>query len=273
MRDYIKYWQLWHDNWDDTDLKIIRQLCDLQGKDVVEIGCGDGRLTFKLAPFCRSIVGVDVDARFIALANEKKQALGTANIEFLVGNAENLSLMPDSADLILFPWVLHEVKNTRQALLEALRTLRENGRLIVIGLRSDTDSNAIRSRLVNSASKLDPDADPATKYIDPEGQYKTPIREVFGNVTELDSVPIPFRYFFESREIACDAFDFSLEHWCNTKLDDLGQAKLRQLIDEYWTGERIELVFPASVYLSIKENSAHGKEQADQYSKTSSQLY
>lgn len=54
---------------EEAETRAIHDLIDFSGKDVLEIGCGDGRLTRRFADRTRSVLGVDLDADSIALAH------------------------------------------------------------------------------------------------------------------------------------------------------------------------------------------------------------
>jgi 16S rRNA A1518/A1519 N6-dimethyltransferase RsmA/KsgA/DIM1 with predicted DNA glycosylase/AP lyase activity len=68
---------------------------------VIEIGCGDGRLTRRYAHSAASVTAIDPDARAVAdLARELPQVDARA-----VG-IDGLVLPPQSADIVLFAWSL-----------------------------------------------------------------------------------------------------------------------------------------------------------------------
>ncbi len=71
------------------------------GYKVVEIGCGDGRLTRRYAHMAASVVALDRDAEAVAtlagtLPNVDARAIGV----------EELVLAPHSVDVVLFAWSL-----------------------------------------------------------------------------------------------------------------------------------------------------------------------
>lgn len=244
-KDYVYYWQLWHHNWDDHDLQVVQDLCSLQGSRVLEVGCGDGRMTFGLADYCNSITGVDIDERFIGLAKGTLKAVNAKNIEFLTMDAQELVLSDESFDVVLFPWVLQMVNAPIKAVLEAYRVLKPGGEIIVIGLRSDADYDKIISNFV---------ADTAT--INPNACYENPIGQVFGSDSQRIALRMErqFDYFFESLEIAQEAFVFALDRWYSTKIDIAGQERLRNLLGHYLLDDnRVRLQFPSSIYLARKK--------------------
>jgi SAM-dependent methyltransferase len=60
----------------------------LAGRDVLDVGTGNGRLALALAPHCRRVVGIDRDADAIAEATRRAAAARLTNVEFLVLDAE-----------------------------------------------------------------------------------------------------------------------------------------------------------------------------------------
>lgn len=104
----------------------IESSLDLAGKQALEIGCGNGRVTAMLADRVRSIVGVDPDQGQIAEARER-----LPGVDLRVGSGELLDFPEQSFDLVLFTLSLHH-QDSRQALKEARRVLRREGRLLVL---------------------------------------------------------------------------------------------------------------------------------------------
>ena len=105
--------------------KIVQQtrLADLL---VLEVGCGDGRITSMLAVQPKSLVAIDPDMNQIRHASS---AVSTA--DFIVARGECLPFPAGSFDLVLFTLSLHH-QNSRIALSEAARVLKGDGRILVV---------------------------------------------------------------------------------------------------------------------------------------------
>lgn len=239
--DYVYFWQLWHLNWDNRDVDTIKRLCCLEGKTVLEVGCGDGRITRMLAPDCARIIGVDREPRFIEIAKTKVTDSNCSNVEFAVMDACQLELADDSVDIVLYPWVLQMVSSPQAAVQEAYRVLRPGGKLVIIGLLSDADYDRIIDRFV-----------PDVPAIDPNVCYEIPLAESFQaeNVEKLPKQS--FDYFFESKEVAYDAFDFALEYWYGKEMSNAERLEMLAMVDKHADGKRIKIAFPAYVYLATK---------------------
>ncbi len=86
--------------------RLIERFVSLRGKHVLEIGCGDGRLTFQYAPRASSVLAIDPDRPSIGEAVFQQRAGGPSNIEFRVGSIERLAKPGAPFDVALFSWSL-----------------------------------------------------------------------------------------------------------------------------------------------------------------------
>ena len=68
---------------------------------VVEIGCGDGRLTRRYAQTAQSVIAIDPDAAAIA-----KLAAELPHVDARAISVDELVLPPQSVDIVLFAWSL-----------------------------------------------------------------------------------------------------------------------------------------------------------------------
>ena len=86
------------------ETETIHRLVDFNDKDILEIGCGDGRLTARYADRDASVLAVDPDADEIAKANEMSLKQGMDQVIFQVGDITTLELNPSAYDLAVFSW-------------------------------------------------------------------------------------------------------------------------------------------------------------------------
>jgi ubiquinone/menaquinone biosynthesis C-methylase UbiE len=77
-----------------------------RGKDVLDVGTGNGRLAFDVARLARRVVGLDPSDGAIEVARRKADALGLRNIDFRVGSAQELDAIRERFDIAIFSWSL-----------------------------------------------------------------------------------------------------------------------------------------------------------------------
>lgn len=84
----------------------LAELAPMDGLRVLEIGCGDGRLTFQVAPVAASILAVDPDAERIEEARRSVSAELAEKVTFAAQAATEVDVPRHSFDLALFSWSL-----------------------------------------------------------------------------------------------------------------------------------------------------------------------
>ena len=109
---------------DDFFTKSV--LRDAKGKDVLEIGCGDGSFGAQIIPLSKAYSGIDLSEAGVRRAREK---LGGERAMFHVMDAENLDFPDASFDLVVNREVFSSIDFER-VLPEIMRVLRPGGRLI-----------------------------------------------------------------------------------------------------------------------------------------------
>jgi ubiquinone/menaquinone biosynthesis C-methylase UbiE len=109
-----------------SDLPKIEEFVELSGREMLEIGCGDGRLSSLLANKVKSLTAIDPDQAMINLACKE-----ISGVDFRVGCGEKLEFNDKSYDIALFSYSLHH-QDCVEALDEAKRVLRDNGLILII---------------------------------------------------------------------------------------------------------------------------------------------
>jgi 2-polyprenyl-3-methyl-5-hydroxy-6-metoxy-1,4-benzoquinol methylase len=85
---------------------LSRILPDLSGSRVLEVGCGDGRLTCRYAARAGSIVAIDPDAAAIADFRKVVPSSLRPKVEMRVGTLVTLEEAERSFDVVLLSWSL-----------------------------------------------------------------------------------------------------------------------------------------------------------------------
>ena len=87
-----------------VETRAIHDLIDFAGKDVLEIGCGDGRLTWRFADLAASVLAFDPHEPSIALAREQTPDSLKAKIEFRVAGMMDIVLADSACDVAILSW-------------------------------------------------------------------------------------------------------------------------------------------------------------------------
>lgn len=116
-----------------TDLEILNRLLAPPGKDVVDIGCGEGGLVRELAALGARPIGVEITPEQLAPALAADPD-GAADGRYRVGRAEQLPLADAAVDVAVFMRSLHHIPpaHLTEALREARRVLRPDGVVYVV---------------------------------------------------------------------------------------------------------------------------------------------
>lgn len=119
-----------------TEAKTLRRYADVTGKRVLEIGCGDGRLTWPYAGSVRSVVGIDLDADELRVAKIECPSDLMNKVGFGQVDAAHLPFPGNSFDIVLMTWSLCCIayEDMLDALNEVRRVLIPDG--ILIDLRA-----------------------------------------------------------------------------------------------------------------------------------------
>ncbi len=110
----------------NSDLPKIEEFVELGNQSLLEVGCGDGRLTALLTGKAAAITAIDPDAASIDVA--RKAVSGAV---FIVGSGEKLKFADHAFDVILFSYSLHH-QDCIKALKEAERVVRPDGNILII---------------------------------------------------------------------------------------------------------------------------------------------
>jgi SAM-dependent methyltransferase len=104
------------------------------GKHVLDAGCGVGYGSAFLSHAARSVVGVDVSADAIDYARSR---YGDRNVEFAVGDLQQLDREDAEFDAIVAFEVIEHVPRPERLVAEARRVLKPDGVLVVSTPRAD----------------------------------------------------------------------------------------------------------------------------------------
>ena len=111
---------------------LFSMIGDVEGKKVLDAGCGSGYMARLLAERGAEVTGVDLSRRFIEIAgrNEKEKPLG---ITYIQGDLAHVPQLKTAYfDLVVSVYVLCVVRDHDQAIKEIDRVLKHRGRFIYL---------------------------------------------------------------------------------------------------------------------------------------------
>ena len=89
------------------ELKTLQQLVRFSGRRVLELGVGDGRLAWPLAPEALLWIGLDPDSDDLTLARDEQAKDKTRDrVRLMAGDGRALSFADDYFDVAFFSWSL-----------------------------------------------------------------------------------------------------------------------------------------------------------------------
>ncbi len=89
-----------------NEVRALREVVDWRRKRVLEIGCGEGRLTRRLAQLGATVHASDPDAKLIGKARETLPQRYAKRVRYQVGQAEQVGHAIGSFDIVVFAWSL-----------------------------------------------------------------------------------------------------------------------------------------------------------------------
>jgi len=110
---------------------LTKLLGSLEGKKILDSGCGSGYFTAKLAAHARQVIGTDFSEKFILLC--KSKYITVSNMTFQRHDVtEKMSFGNGSFDIVISKMVLQYVQDLTMFAEESFRVLRSNGHLAVV---------------------------------------------------------------------------------------------------------------------------------------------
>jgi ArsR family transcriptional regulator len=116
-------------SWKSTAEALLRLMPPMV---IADLGAGDGNFSLLLAQNAAKVIAVDSSAKMIEFARDHRHHV--KNIDFRLGDMEELPIDDESVDLVFFSQSLHHALHPQHALAEAARILRPGGRIAILDL-------------------------------------------------------------------------------------------------------------------------------------------
>ena len=101
---------------------------------IADLGAGEGAFSLLLAQRAKQVIAVDTSAKMIEVGRGQAKRQGVKNVEYRLGDMEELPIADGSVDLAFFSQSLHHALHPERAVAEAWRILKPGGRIAVLDL-------------------------------------------------------------------------------------------------------------------------------------------
>lgn len=111
--------------------RLILELAgDVTGRDIIDIGCGDGGLCVALRERGANVVGIDVSRSMLEAARLRADQCG-ADVALALAAADRIPFPAESFDMVSAITILCFVEDAGPVFDEMARVLRPGGRLVI----------------------------------------------------------------------------------------------------------------------------------------------
>jgi len=111
-------------------LALVKKLNISSRHKVLDMGCGTGRLTLKLAGKVDHIMGIDPSPQRIEVVRRKLTQMNPGNVTFELGSSDDISRYgEDVFDVVYLNAVFHWINDKEEALNSIYRALKPGGKL------------------------------------------------------------------------------------------------------------------------------------------------
>jgi ArsR family transcriptional regulator len=101
---------------------------------IADLGAGEGAFALLLAQRAKKVIAVDTSAKMIEVGREQALRHGVENVEYRLGDMEELPIDAAAVDLVFFSQSLHHALHPERAVEEAARILVPGGRIVILDL-------------------------------------------------------------------------------------------------------------------------------------------
>jgi ArsR family transcriptional regulator len=101
---------------------------------IADLGAGEGAFALLLAQRARKVIAVDSSAKMIEVGRDQALRHQVTNIDFRLGDMEEIPIADAEVDLVFFSQSLHHALHPERAIEQAFRILIPGGRIVLLDL-------------------------------------------------------------------------------------------------------------------------------------------
>ena len=111
---------------------LLRMLGDVKGKQMLDLGCGQGIFSRLLADNGANVIGVDLGKELIAIAEKKNEGYAF-NVHYFNSAAHDLFMVKDGTkDIVVCVLAIQNIEKLGETIAEASRVLKKGGKFILV---------------------------------------------------------------------------------------------------------------------------------------------
>ncbi|MGG3470966.1 methyltransferase domain-containing protein [Neobacillus pocheonensis] len=114
------------------DLQKLLEMVSFNGKEeLLDIATGGGHTANAFASFVKKVIAFDLTPEMLKAAEKFIKENGNQNVNFIVGDAENLPFSDESFDIVTCRIAPHHFPNVNRFIEEVYRVLKPNGQFLL----------------------------------------------------------------------------------------------------------------------------------------------
>ena len=218
---------------------VLGWLAPQKDEHILDVGCGTGTLTEKIAEAGASVTGIDASPEMIAKAKQSYN-----NIEFFVKDASNFSF-DKSFDAAFSNATFHWIKNQQNLLQCIYNVLKPGGRLVYeMGAKHNIESihNAVKKVLIDEGFAENTNIE--VNYFSSAAEQATMLEKVGFTISNIIQFNRPTELVGED----------GMKNW----IVQFGQAFFKNI-----PGEKVENIIDKAAAILKETNYENGKWYAD----------
>ena len=101
---------------------------------IADLGAGEGTISQLMAQRAKKVIAIDNSEKMVEFGTELARKHGIANMEYRLGDLEDVPIRTGTVDLAFLSQALHHASHPERAIAEARRILKPGGQIAVLDL-------------------------------------------------------------------------------------------------------------------------------------------